>query len=142
MQDHKSPEEWKKELPDLPSNILDAQLEYANADVGGNLFSDKGVPGFLFLPLNLIRNGYQLSTDKIPDSKERLKRVNDLISADPVLQREVILSRVIAADIKAMLDTNFVETQQGTGDLHRTAAQAYIITGTGISSRDFRNLAR
>jgi PAS domain-containing protein len=95
--------------------------------------SDATTPGFLFLPLHLIRKGHVLQSKTPPDTTEFLKKANELLDRDVDLRSDVLMTRRAAKSLENLLSKQFVTEAGDPYPVDNLPAQVYLITGTGLN---------
>ena len=111
-------------------------LTTAGESETSRLLTDAGKPGFLFLPIDMVRGGYpQAAADK--KNAKSFEEIVQLVGNDTEIKRDVLLSRALADNIKSFLGKQFTDKKLKL-PLENLPAQVYLITGTGLN-RIFSN---
>jgi PAS domain-containing protein len=97
------------------------------------ILTDSKEPGFLFLPLDLIRGAHPTTDAPNLSTQEIVTIGNTLLRKDETLKRDVILSRRVAKLLDELLGTAFVANTGANYPLDIKPVQVYMITGTGVN---------
>jgi len=130
--------DWKKVFPQLPTGTITVSLKYAGDSTSGEVLSDSTSKGFLFVPLDVVRNGPGYVPDNNKSQADILEDLNRLVRNDSQVTHDIIMSRIVATDIQALLQAPLVESTRQVDAVAPLPSQAYIVTGTGMN-RIFSN---
>ena len=119
-------------------------LSIAKGENDGLILKDNTKPGFLFLPVYVLRPSFSLAeirslsaTDEQDEGRLTiLKKINDAINGDKDLKEDVLLTAALAGSLDQITNTPVIQVQQDNGDLNfveSRPAQVYIITKNGLN---------
>ncbi len=125
---------------DRQKRTADVKVQVAKGKNEGKILTDTTKPGFLFLPINLLRTTFPPEVvDKLGDLRvsddEKNQIVNPSLAADTDLKDDIALTGFIAQELHKLASTPIVtpESQRLRNVLQITPAQVYIITKNGIN---------
>jgi len=127
------------------SRIAEVKVKVAKGKNEGKILTDYTKPGFLFLPIHVLRASFppedldKLRNDRISD-EVKAKLFGTTLNNDTELKDDIALTGFIANELQKFTITPIVEPKsQKLGDvLKNTPPQVYIITKNGIN-RIFNN---
>ena len=125
---------------DRQKRTADVKVHVAKGKNEGKILTDAIKPGFLFLPINLLRTSFppdvveKLGDQRVSD-EEKSQIVNPSLAADIDLKDDIELTGFIAEELHKLASTPIVtpESQRLRDVLQITPAQVYIITKNGIN---------
>jgi len=121
--------------------FLSPKLHIAAGANDGLILTDDDKNGFLFLPINIlrqtltgnIRDDLKFASDK---NKIYQEKIRPLIEEDQELKTEIAITRYLAPDLKAFIERSIAVHSTGddtvVNSLTPSPAQVYIITKSGI----------
>lgn len=129
------------------------QLKIAQGDNDGLILTDGKTPGFLFLPVYILRPafsqkeihslGVTVPSDEdkqkvftVPSDEDRqkvLQKINNAIKDDTNLRRDVSLTNALAKTLNELTKSPVIEVEQGVDQFVSKPAQVYIITKNGVN---------
>jgi hypothetical protein len=146
---YKACEELQQRLDSYQSErekrVAEVKVKVAKGKNEGKILTDATKPGFLFLPINVLRASFPPSDlDKLRDDglddEKKAEVVNPILARDTELKEDIALTGFIANNLHKLTSTPIVEpkSQRLRDLLKNTPAQVYIITKNGIN-RIFNN---
>jgi hypothetical protein len=114
--------------------IAEVKVQVAKGKNEGKILTDTIKPGFLFLPIHVLRTTFppedldKLKNDRISD-EDKAKIFNPRLAGDTELKDDIALTGFIANELHKLASTPIVEPNL----LQISPAQVYIITKNGIN---------
>jgi len=120
--------------------IAEVKVQVAKGNNEGKILTDTIKPGFLFLPIHVLRTSFpledldKLKSDRISD-EDKAKIFNPSLASDTELKDDIALTGFIANELHKLAATPIVEpkSRRLRDLLQITPAQVYIITKNGIN---------
>lgn len=130
---------------DKAKRIESVKVKVAKGKNEGKILTDSIKPGFLFLPMYVLRptlKTEELDTLSSPykDTMEKSKIIDPKVGSDGELSEDIALTGYLARELHALTDTPIIQlrSRKLSGLIKNTPAQVYIITKNGIN-RIFNN---
>lgn len=125
---------------DREKRTADVKVHVAKGRNEGKILTDSVKPGFLFLPINLLRTSFppevveKLGNQRVSD-EEKSQIFSPSLATDTDLKDDIALTGFIAEELYKLASTPIItpESQQLRDLLQITPTQVYVITKNGIN---------